>query len=261
MTDLTFFRWFSSLEKAILLLEALEAAKKHVDYYALDLSSSELSSSLKEIAIGRFHYVRIAGLHGTFEDGFRWVRETPGIYDRPVNLLLFGLTIGNFSRSNAIKFLGDMVKQVLVTNPHKSSVIMSLDSCKTPTKVLRAYTADGVVPFALESLNNANRLVGEKGKEPVFDVNDWHYLSEWNYRDGRHEASLIPRSKSIHLGAPFTGVDVQQDEKIRFGCSYKYSESERKNLFHSAGVHEVAMWTAEGCDVAFYQLQLPQTCI
>ncbi|KAG5987947.1 hypothetical protein E4U43_004892 [Claviceps pusilla] len=42
----------------------------------------------------------LPGLHGTFEDGLRWISETPHIYDLPHCVLLLGLTIGNFSRTN-----------------------------------------------------------------------------------------------------------------------------------------------------------------
>ncbi|KAM5441864.1 putative 4-dimethylallyltryptophan N-methyltransferase [Microsporum ferrugineum] len=245
----------ASLDKVIHLLEALEAAQKKVTYYALDLSFSELTSTLQAIPTEQFIHVQFSALHGTFEDGLHWLKETPVIQDQPHCLLLFGLTIGNFSRPNAAAFLRNIASQALTGSPSQSSILLTLDSCKVPTKVTRAYTAEGVVPFALESLKYANTLFPQDGEERVFDPHDWHFLSEWNYVLGRHEASLIPQSRDIKLGSPLDRIVVAKHEKVRFGCSYKYDCGERKELFESAGLHDVKIWSKEGCDVAFYQLK------
>ncbi|KAF3492209.1 conserved protein EasF [Arthroderma uncinatum] len=245
----------ASLDKVIHLLEALEAAQKKVTYYALDLSFSELTSTLQAISPEKFHYVQFAALHGTFEDGLHWLKETPEIRDRPHCLLLFGLTIGNFSRPNAAAFLRNIASQALIGSPSQSSILLTLDSCKVPTKVTRAYTAEGVVPFALESLNYGNTLFPQHEGEKVFDPQDWYFLSEWNYVLGRHEASLIPRSRDVKLGRPLDNIVVGKHEKVRFGCSYKYDSDERKELFDSAGLCDARVWSKESCDVAFYQLK------
>ncbi|KAJ5612600.1 EasF [Penicillium lagena] len=238
----------------------LEAEQKSITYYALDLSFEELESTIHAIPQNKFHYVNIKGLHGTFEDGLHWLKETPSIRDLPHILLLLGLTIGNFSRPNAAKFLLSIAQHAMTRNAENSSIILTLDSCKVPTKVLRAYNADGVVPFALESLNYGNFLLQQESsreKRQVFNLCEWHYLSEWNFVDGRHEASLIPSSKDIRLGSPLDEIVIRQDEKVRFGCSYKYDCLERNELFSAAGLREVAVWSQEGCDVAFYCLKLP----
>ncbi|KAK2873341.1 hypothetical protein FQN49_002415 [Arthroderma sp. PD_2] len=245
----------ASLDKVIYLLDALEAAKKKVTYYALDLSLLELTSTLQVIPTHQFNYVQFAALHGTFEDGLHWLKETPDIQDRPHCLLLLGLTIGNFSRTNAAAFLRNIASHALTRSPLQSSILLTLDSCKFPTKVIRAYTADGVVPFALESLKYGNKLFLQHEEESVFDPQDWYFLSEWNYVLGRHEASLIPRCRDIKLGRPLDRIMVGKHEKVRFGCSYKYDHGERKELFDSAGLWNVKVWSKEDCDVAFYQLK------
>lgn len=245
------------MDKVLPLLEALEAAKKSVTFYALDLNFSELKSTLETLPINSFKCVKFGALHGTFEDGVQWLKDTPGVQDLPHCLLLFGLTVGNYSRPNAAKFLQEIALGALASSSAESSILLSLDSCKFPTKVLRAYTADGVVPFALASLEYGNTLFASAGEDdPVFQVDDWHYLSEWNYVLGRHEASLIPKVRDIRLGFPLHHIVVEKHEKIRFGCSYKYDASEREDLFRLAGLHKVGEWSFEACDVAFYQLRL-----
>ncbi|KAL4806167.1 4-dimethylallyltryptophan N-methyltransferase [Aspergillus unguis] len=247
----------ASLDKVLLLLDALEAQKKEITYYALDLSRPELVSTLEAIPRGRFHHVQIAALHGTFEDGLDWVRNSPETKARPHCILLLGLTLGNFSRSNAAAFLRSIAHNTLAGCGPSSSIIVTLDSCKSPTKILRAYTAEGVCPFALAALPYANSLLGpDDDDKPVFDVRDWDFHSEWNFQMGRHEASLITRDKDVQLGGPLKGIVVSRKEKVRFGCSYKYTLQERNELLEAAGLYESARWTADGCDVAFYQLGL-----
>ncbi|KAJ5518664.1 Methyltransferase domain of unknown function DUF2260 [Penicillium expansum] len=213
----------ASLDKVLLLLEALEAQQKPVRYYALDLSATELATALASLPTARFRYVRCAALHGTFDDGLRWLCETPNIRDQVHHLLLLGLTLGNYSRANAAAFLRQLTNQALSTRQAESSILVTLDDCKVPTRVLRAYTSEGVVPFALASLDYANRLlVGqgegeEKGATQAFDPKDWNYLSEWNYVLGRHEASLIPQAGDVSLGPPLGGITVRREEKVRSG--------------------------------------------
>lgn len=239
------------------LLEALESSKKNITYYALDLSVSELQSTIKSIPCEDFNFVKIGALHGTFEDGVQWLKDTPVIQDQPHCLLLFGLTVGNYSRSNAAKFLRNLAEIALADSPVQSSILLSLDSCKMPTKVLRAYTAEGVVPFALASLDYGNYLFAAgKNIGRVFEPDDWHFLSEWNYVLGRHEASLITKNKEVNLGSPLNDIVVGKHEKIRFGCSYKYDPDERNALFGSAGLTSTNEWCTEGCDISFYQLKI-----
>jgi 4-dimethylallyltryptophan N-methyltransferase len=244
------------LDKVLLLLDALEAQKKDIVYYALDLSYDELVSTLEAIPETRYHHVQIGALHGTFEDGLRCVQNESAMRSRPHCMLLLGLTLGNYSRANAALFLKSIADSALADSPAGSSIIVTLDSCKTPTKVLRAYTADGVCPFALASLNYANTLFGPHNG-PVFNPSDWDFHSEWNFALGRHEASLITRGKDVRLGGSLTHVVVSREEKVRFGCSYKYDSQEREVLFKAAGLREAASWTVDGCDVAFYLLTLP----
>ncbi|RAL15196.1 4-dimethylallyltryptophan methyltransferase easF, partial [Aspergillus homomorphus CBS 101889] len=265
----------ATLDKTLHLLLALESQHKPTDYYALDLSASELSTSLQTLqSAKKFQYVRCAALHGTFDDGLRWLRDTPGIREQPQHLLLFGLTLGNFSRPNAAAFVRRIAEHALTGRPSESSLVLTLDSCRVPVRVLRAYTSEGVVPFARAALGFANRMfLGEKeeeeeeeeeeegdvgagkGKGRVFEPMEWEYLSEWNHGLGRHEASLIPGPAEVTLGKPLEEITVRRGEKVRFGCSYKYDSAEREALWEAAGVECVDAWSNPGCDVAFYQVK------
>ncbi|KAG9840946.1 hypothetical protein KCU98_g8950, partial [Aureobasidium melanogenum] len=99
------------LRKIKILLDALEAQHKPVDYYALDLSRSELERTLLDISPSSFQYVKCHGLLGTYDDGLRWL-QLESHATRPKCILSLGSTIGSSSGSEAADFLGSFVQAV-----------------------------------------------------------------------------------------------------------------------------------------------------
>lgn len=55
-----------------ILLQALDAVGKDIDYYALDLSLDELRRTLEQVP--EFKHVKCHGLHGTYDDGLEWLK-------------------------------------------------------------------------------------------------------------------------------------------------------------------------------------------
>jgi uncharacterized SAM-dependent methyltransferase len=74
------------------LLQALEAAGKDIDYYALDLSLTELKRTLEQVPA--FKHVKCHGLHGTYDDGLDWLKMPENIL-RPKCVMSLGSSIGN----------------------------------------------------------------------------------------------------------------------------------------------------------------------
>lgn len=81
----------SNLRKVSILLRALDAAGKSVDYYALDLSLKELERTLEQVP--EFRYVKCHGLHGTYDDGLAWLK-LPENSSRPKCVVSMGSSIG-----------------------------------------------------------------------------------------------------------------------------------------------------------------------
>ncbi|KAJ5491045.1 dimethylallyltryptophan N-methyltransferase [Penicillium diatomitis] len=249
-----------SLDKINILLDVLEAQKKNVTYDAHDLSRAELESTLRTLPIERWKYVHGAALHGTFEDGLAWMKSDAEQLGRPHCALFLGSPMGNFSCENAANFIRSMAEATCSTDI-QSSILISIDSCKLPTKVSRAYTADGVVPFTLAGLQYASTIVQAASSNfechimDVFKSEDWYYLSEYNPVMGRHKASYTLRDRDIQLGASLDHITVKKGEKIRFAYSHKYDASERKELFDKAGVVAINSWADPKCDLAFYLLK------
>jgi uncharacterized SAM-dependent methyltransferase len=74
-----------------ILLQALEAVSKDVDYYALDLSLKELKRTLEQVPT--FEHVKCHGLHGTYDDGLNWLK-IPQNNSRPKCIMFLGSSIG-----------------------------------------------------------------------------------------------------------------------------------------------------------------------
>lgn len=81
----------SNLRKVSILLQALDALGKDIDYYALDLSLKELKRTLEQVP--PFKYVKCHGLHGTYDDGLDWLKR-PEITGRPKCVMSLGSSIG-----------------------------------------------------------------------------------------------------------------------------------------------------------------------
>lgn len=84
-----------ALRKTAIILDKLEAQKKRIDYFSLDLDKPELLRTLRELQ-GRYKYVKLHGLWGTYDDGCKWLsgqKDCP-----PFNLLWLGSSIGNLTR-------------------------------------------------------------------------------------------------------------------------------------------------------------------
>jgi uncharacterized SAM-dependent methyltransferase len=80
-----------NLRKVNLLLQALEDAEKPTEYYALDLSRTELERTLAQLPV--YHHVGCHGLLGTYEDGREWLKM-PANLSRRKCILSLGSSIG-----------------------------------------------------------------------------------------------------------------------------------------------------------------------
>ena len=119
---------YRNLRKVSIFLEAIDAAGKDVDYYALDLSLKELQRTLA--VVPRFKHVRCHGLHGTYDDGLSWIRS-PALAARPKCVMSLGSSIGNFDRKDAASFL----KQFSDCLQYGDTLLIGLDACNDPGKV------------------------------------------------------------------------------------------------------------------------------
>jgi EasF-like predicted methyltransferase len=242
----------SNLRKIKILLDAFEAAKKPVKYYALDVSVEELQRTLAAVPPGTYEHVRCFGLHGTYDDGFEWLKS-PHIASRPKAVLSMGSSIGNFSREDGAGFL----RNISAALQPGDALLVGIDACKNPEKVFHAYNdRDGVThKFILNGLIHANRLLGYD----AFDIKQWRVIGEYDNTNGRHHAFVSPLQD-----VTIDGVLVKKDERIFIEQSFKYDELDRIRLWESAGIVEGSKWMNEEANYGKSSLSVslaPLCCI
>ncbi|KAI3319058.1 histidine-specific methyltransferase [Xylariaceae sp. AK1471] len=218
-----------NLRKTGILLAALDELCTPFEYFALDLSLSELERTLAAVPV--YRNIRISGLHGTYDDGLGWLSQ-PQNRGRPKCVMSLGSSIGNFNPQEAAQFL-QSVGTCLA--PGRDHLLIGLDGCQDAQRVYTAYNdAKGTTKkFILNGLTHANKILGEE----AFRVADWEYIGEYDQEFGRHQAFISP-TKSVS----YYDVFIRSGEKVRIEESYKFSSNQKAEVWAEAGLVEVAEW-------------------
>ncbi|KAK6358631.1 hypothetical protein TWF730_007955 [Orbilia blumenaviensis] len=241
-----------NLRKVNILLQALEAAKKNVDYFALDLSRPELERTFANIPQNAFKYVRCFGLHGTYDDGKAWLESNEEVRSRPRFILWLGSSIGNFEPEEAENFLKQW-RETVIRPGTKDRMLIAFDSCNDAARVWLAYNDRQLVTerFIMNGLNNANNILGSK----VFNQSDWNYVGEYDVVYDCHQAFYESREELV-LPLP-TPVKIEKGEKVRVERSYKFSYEKSVAMFEGAGLVIGTSWGQAGGEYALHLLHNP----
>ncbi|MCJ1472359.1 hypothetical protein MMC13_001006 [Lambiella insularis] len=219
-----------NLRKVSILLQAIEDTGKDVDYYALDLSLSELQRTLSAVPPGTLKHVRCHGLLGTYDDGLEWLKKKENA-SRPKCVMWLGSSIGNLGRDDAAAFLKGFTAHL---GP-RDMMIIAIDGCQDAKKVYHAYNDQigKTHEFVLNGLTHANRLLGKN----AFKVQDWRVVGEYDVVAGRHQAFYCPM-KDLEVD----GVHFHAQERIRIEESYKYSPLQTERLWEQSGLTVAASY-------------------
>jgi EasF-like predicted methyltransferase len=238
----------SNLRKIEILLSAIDAIGKRVDYYALDLSLTELERTLMAVPQSRFKHIKCFGLHGTYDDALEWLKSKD-VCMIPKAVLSMGSSIGNFTKPDAAQFLNSFAS----TLQPGDCLLIGIDACNNPRKVFHAYNdMEGVThKFILNGLEHANELLGSQD----FDTNTWKVFGEYRYDEfgGRHMAFVSPTRDVV-----IDGISIKKNEKIQIEESNKFTTEETRQMFNEAGLVEGAKWANHhgdyGMHSRFYDL-------
>ncbi|MCJ1283302.1 hypothetical protein MMC26_002630 [Xylographa opegraphella] len=235
-----------NLRKVVILLNAIERSGKRVDYYALDLSLSELQRTLSAIPEGAFKHVRCYGLHGTYDDGLEWMK-LKGNASKPKCVMWLGSSVGNFTRDEAASFLKGFA---LALRPC-DTMLIAVDGCQDAQKVYHAYNdREGKThEFILNGLTHANKLLAKT----VFHPEDWEVVGEYDEIAGRHQAFVVPKR---HLQVD--DIHVAAGERVRIEESYKYSALEIERLWEAAGLCPGVTFADQTGRYAIHMLSVPR---
>ncbi|KAK9235296.1 hypothetical protein V1525DRAFT_410427 [Lipomyces kononenkoae] len=226
-----------SLAKTRLLLYAIEGLRKRTTYYALDLSSSELKKAINGLDHG-LRYVSVVGLHGTYDDGRKWLARARSKSSGPLVVLWLGSSIGNLSRVEAASFLAQFVKESLIPG---DMFVIGIDRRNDPDIVWKAYNDDlGITrKFIFNGLSHANRYLNQ-----VFRLEDWEYEGVYHKHEGYHEA-FYSALRDVDLRG-IVGNDsgyLPAGARVRVEQSWKYSPHETASLFDGCGLYPLRRWT------------------
>ncbi|KAL2818181.1 hypothetical protein BDW59DRAFT_175252 [Aspergillus cavernicola] len=217
-----------NLRKIEILLSEFERVGKPVDYYALDLSLSELQRTFSNVCVEEYRSVGFHGLHGTYDDALTWLSESEN-RSRPTVVLSMGSSLGNFSPSGAASFLAGFASLLKPSD----MMVIGLDACDDPVKVYNAYNDSAGITrkFYENGLVHANRAFGSE----VFRPDEWEIVTEYDAVDGRHQAFYVPKKDVI-----INDIFLKKGEKLIFEEAFKYSPKGREQLWHDAGLLEAA---------------------
>ena len=206
------------------MLDALESAEKNVDYYALDLSLAELERTFALLPKDTYRNVRCHGLLGTYNDGLSWLKQGVN-QSKPLCIMTMGSSLGNFDRDEAAKFLRNFANVMSTTD----MLLVGLDACQDELKVFHAYNdkVGKTHEFILNGLTSINNTTGKR----MFDPSDWTVVGKYNCTKQCHQA-FYQAKKDIFV----QGIEFKAGDQIRVEESYKYSRSQRHELWKCAGL-------------------------
>ncbi|PYI07047.1 hypothetical protein BO78DRAFT_444665 [Aspergillus sclerotiicarbonarius CBS 121057] len=252
--DVTYapFYYLTNEEIGSMLVELGSGNLRKIKILLDALDELELERTLSVVPPGTFRHVRCFGLLGTYDDGREWL-QIPEIRSRSKTIISLGSTLGSFQRPDAADFLASFVGNAPES---KSSLLLGLDGCKDPERVLAAYNdPEGINRrFIKHGLERANDILGHE----AFDLEKWGVTGHWDAEQGSHNQFYLPSGEVV-----LDGATVPAGWTILAVQSHKYDADDRDALCQRAGLEAVDTWASENhYNLLFLQNpQTRQTCL
>ena len=220
-----------SAKKTRTLIDAALGARGRLRYVPIDISRTMLEESSRAL-LADYPAVEITAIAAEYRNGLRWLER---MHD-PKLVLWLGSNVGNFSRTEAARFL----RGVRATMSPSDRLLMGVDLRKSRAVLEAAYDdAAGVTArFSLNLLARINRELGGQ-----FELDAFQHRSRWNERLGRIEIELQSRvAQTVRIEALALDVPFRAGERIYTESSYKYSTAEIEKLARAAGLVVERRW-------------------
>ncbi|MGH7689662.1 MAG: L-histidine N(alpha)-methyltransferase [Gemmatimonadaceae bacterium] len=227
-----------SAAKTRLILDAMHAAGSGSHYVPLDVSASFLADSATRLRV-EYPWLRVMPVAADFTDRI----PLPAGLPRPLLMAFLGSTIGNFSKSEAVRLLR-RARGALTAGDR---LLLGADLRKNVARLEAAYDdADGVTAeFNRNMLRVLNRELGAD-----FDPDAFDHEARYNTAEHRIEMHLVARMP-LTVQIPGAGTfRFDRGESVRTEISCKYDRPALNAMFALAGFHIEAWLTDPAHDFA-----------
>ena len=243
-----------NLKKTLMFLKAIARQKKHVRYYALDLSESELRRGLSNLALemSGCPFIRCQGLVGSYHDVALWMQHNPCVNSKPIFYLWLGNSIANQPVREAISVLAMLGTITNHSNGLKPSFVVAVDHCRDKTIIDRAYnTKNGESrTFILNGLRSVNTLVNEE----IFREAEWDFRGEYHDHDHCYRSFYVAKRDVV---VRFSGQDfrIARGECVHAITSWKWDGELFGLICRNAGLKCASAWKHERVGYGMYLLE------
>tara|TARA_B100001142_G_scaffold214888_1_gene212987 strand:+ start:147 stop:1103 length:957 start_codon:yes stop_codon:yes gene_type:complete len=221
-----------SLVKTRILIDALE---RPCLFIPIDISEEHLLRASQNLA-SQYHELEILPHVADFTKPMVLPKQA-----RYKNIKCVGFfpgsTIGNFSPSEAIKFLKGMAKTI----GQGGGLLIGVDMKKDEKILVQAYDDNSGVTASF-NLNLIERINQELGGN--FDVSAFKHKANYNNIKGRIELFLVSLKKQTVRIQNFE-FSFEKNETIHTENSYKYHINEFISLAERAGFFTIKTWVDE----------------
>lgn len=218
------------------LLDALEAARKDVQYIALDIAPVPVEEAISRFR-KRYQHIQSTGLWGTFGDGIEWLKKLD--FPGPKWFLSLGSI---FCYSDLEESVTELTWLATNAIGLQDRMLLGVDA-ETNRDVLWAsyHDVDGRFErFIGDGLQKSNELLGHDWYRPE----DWEISSVFvDETDEEIGHAIVIRAKNDIACDPL-GLNFSAGEEIRWISGNKKGPSSMRKIFSAAGFKELASWKA-----------------
>lgn len=215
------------------LLDALEAAGKEIQYYALDLSDHALRRNLAKLRAMAYQHVRCSGLWGTFDDVRTWAANEA----RPIVYLSLGSIFGNDEFDIAVRDLRvwrDALRR-------QDLMLLGVDGSPDPDQVWKSLNTrvPGVPHLVEHGLALSNAILGHEWYRP----HQWQLAGVCKKHDAVCTHQWVVTAVEDNVCAPL-GFRAAKGEQIRTVKWFRWGPDGMRRQFDAAGLELVGSWSS-----------------
>ena len=218
-------------KKTVHLLKALTRARGRGTFAAVDVSATALMAS-RRMAEELFPELAFTGLEARFEDAITSItRELPKL------VVFLGSTIGNFTPTDMLHFLGHLTDNMGADD----YLLLGVDRIKEPEIIEAAYDdSRGVTAaFILNGFDNVNRIAGAD-----FQQEKIAYRSGYNRQRAQVEMCGVAReTHRVSFPRQSASFVWEKDEAILVETSRKFDPDDLQVQFRCFGLETLGHWT------------------